>query len=53
MAVKIGIHGGQQDIEMDELRRMWRFSATKGLDFTSLWVHFSAGPPLGGELPAF
>ena len=53
MAVKIGIHGGQQDIEMDELRRMWRFADSNGFDFISLWDHFYEAPPIDGDSPVF
>lgn len=53
MAVKIGIHGGQQDIEMDELRRMWRFADRSGFDFISLWDHFYEAPPIDGNSPVF
>ena len=53
MAVKIGIHGGQQDIEMDEFRRMWRFADSNGFDFISLWDHFYEAPPIDGDSPVF
>ena len=44
MALKIGMHTGQQDIEIDELRRLWRFADQNGFDFLSIWDHlYEAG----------
>jgi F420-dependent oxidoreductase-like protein len=53
MALKIGVHTGQQDIEMDELRRLWRFVDTNGWDFVSIWDHLYEAPPIDGTHPAF
>lgn len=53
MSIEIGIHGGQQDVSMDELRRMWKFADRSGFDFISLWDHFYEAPPVDGNAPVF
>ncbi len=53
MALKIGVHTGQQDVEMDELRRLWRFIDQNGFDFISIWDHFYEAPPIDGTHSAF
>jgi F420-dependent oxidoreductase-like protein len=53
MALKIGMHTGQQNIEMDELRRLWRFADEHGFDFVSIWDHFYEAPPIDGNSPSF
>ena len=53
MALKIGLHAGQQDITMDELRRVWRFADQNGFDFISCWDHFYEAPPIDGTHPEF
>ncbi len=53
MVLKLGVHAGQQDIEMDELRRLWRFVDQNGFDFLSCWDHFYEAPPIDGTSPAY
>lgn len=53
MALKLGVHTGQQDIEMDELREVWNFVDSHGWDFISVWDHFYEAPPLDGSHPCF
>lgn len=54
MALKIGMHTGQQDIEMDELRRLWRFADENGFDFLSIWDHlYEAGGQDPEKSPCF
>ena len=53
MSLRIGLHTGQQNIEMDELRRLWRFADTNGFDFISVWDHFYEAPPTDGNTPEF
>lgn len=53
MALKLGVHTGQQDIELDELRRVWRYVDQNGWDFLSIWDHFYEAPPIDGTSPAF
>ncbi len=40
MAITFGIHIGQQNITMDELRRVWRYADTHGFGWLSVWDHF-------------
>jgi len=53
MSVRLGLHTGQQNIQMDELRRLWRFADENGFDFISVWDHFYEAPPTDGNTPAF
>ncbi len=53
MALKLGVHTGQQDVELDELRRLWRYIDGNGWDFISIWDHFYEAPPIDGTHPAF
>lgn len=53
MPLKIGIHGGQQDITMDELRRLWRYADNNGFDFISVWDHFYEAPHINGKSAVF
>jgi F420-dependent oxidoreductase-like protein len=53
MALQLGVHTGQQDIEMDELRKLWRFVDSNGFDFVSIWDHFYEAPPIDGTSPEF
>jgi F420-dependent oxidoreductase-like protein len=53
MALQLGVHTGQQDIAMDELRRVWRFVDSHGWDFISVWDHFYEAPPIDGTHPCF
>jgi alkanesulfonate monooxygenase SsuD/methylene tetrahydromethanopterin reductase-like flavin-dependent oxidoreductase (luciferase family) len=42
--VELGIHCGHQDIELDEVRQMWREFDEGGLDFISVWDHMYESP---------
>ena len=53
MVLKIGLHTGQQDIEMDELRRLWRFADNNGFDFLSIWDHLYEAGGQSPETPCF
>ena len=53
MALKLGLHTGQQNIEMDELRRLWRYADEHGFDFVSIWDHFYGAPYVDGDTPEF
>ncbi len=33
--IELGVHAGPQDIELDELRRFWRFCDASGFDWTT------------------
>lgn len=53
MSLKLGIHTGQQNISMDELRRLWRFADANGFDFISIWDHFYDAPHVDLNAPVF
>jgi F420-dependent oxidoreductase-like protein len=53
MAVEFGVHIGQQNLPMDELRALWRRFDAAGLDWISVWDHFYEAPPEGGTRPHF
>jgi F420-dependent oxidoreductase-like protein len=46
--IDLGVHTGQQDIELDELRRLWRYADGNGFDWISVWDHFYEAPPRDG-----
>ena len=51
--IELGIHAGQQDIELDELRRLWRHCDENGFDFISCWDHFYEAPNRDNEGPTY
>jgi len=48
-----GVHTGQQDCSLQELRRLWRFVDGAGFDWLSVWDHFYEAPPIDGNSPCF
>jgi F420-dependent oxidoreductase-like protein len=52
MKLRLGIHIGPQNIEMEEVRRVWRF-ADEHLDWISTWDHLYEAPYVDGESPEF
>lgn len=53
MKVELGAQTGQQDIELDELRRLWRRLDGAGMDWISVWDHFYESPPRDGNGVAY
>jgi F420-dependent oxidoreductase-like protein len=53
LSVKFGVHTGPQDIELDELRRLWRHCEASGFDWISVWDHFYEAPNRDGEGPTY
>jgi len=53
MSLSLGVHVGQQNLAMDELRALWRKLDTAGVDWISAWDHFYEAPPKGGTQPHF
>jgi F420-dependent oxidoreductase-like protein len=51
--LKLGCHTGQQDIELDELRRLWRHLDASGFDLVTVWDHFYESPPRDGNGVAY
>lgn len=45
MAMTFGVHAGQQNVSLEELRRLWRFADRSGFDWVSGWDHFQESPP--------
>ena len=53
MAVSFGVHTGQQNVTMGDLRRLWRWLDEQGMDWISVWDHFYEAPPVDGTSPHF
>jgi F420-dependent oxidoreductase-like protein len=51
--VKFGLHIGQQNLSIDELRRTWRWADTAGFDWVDVWDHFYEAPPVDGNGSCF
>jgi alkanesulfonate monooxygenase SsuD/methylene tetrahydromethanopterin reductase-like flavin-dependent oxidoreductase (luciferase family) len=50
--VRFGVHAGQQNLPMDELRALWR-RLDGVVDWVSCWDHLYEAPPLGGTMPHY
>lgn len=53
MSISLGVHVGQQNMTMDEMRALWRKLDSNGVDWISAWDHFYEAPPKGGTEPHF
>lgn len=53
MSISLGVHVGQQNMAMDEMRALWRKLDANGVDWISAWDHFYEAPPKGGTEPHF
>ncbi len=53
MALQLGFHIGQQNLNITELRRLWKKLDQHGADWISLWDHFYEAPPAGGSQDHF
>jgi alkanesulfonate monooxygenase SsuD/methylene tetrahydromethanopterin reductase-like flavin-dependent oxidoreductase (luciferase family) len=53
MALKLGMHTGQQDCSYEELRRLWRLADNSGFYWISIWDHHFESPPVDGKHAAF
>ena len=53
MTVSLGVHVGQQNLSMDELRALWRRLDSAGVDWISVWDHFYEAPFQGGTQPHY
>ena len=51
--MKFGLHIGQQDISMEELRKTWTWADTAGFDWADVWDHFYEAPPKDGNGTCF
>ena len=53
MPISLGVHVGQQNMPMSEMRALWRKLDGAGVDWISAWDHFYEAPPRGGTQPHF
>lgn len=53
MTLSLGVHIGQQNLAMADLRRLWRRLDDAGVDWISVWDHFYEAPFQGGTQPHF
>jgi F420-dependent oxidoreductase-like protein len=53
MTISLGVHVGQQNMSMDEMRKLWRKLDDHGVDWISAWDHFYEAPNQGGTEPHF
>ncbi|MDA1077122.1 MAG: LLM class flavin-dependent oxidoreductase [Proteobacteria bacterium] len=53
MALSLGVHVGQQNMSMSDMRALWRKLDTAGVDWISAWDHFYEAPPKNGTEPHF
>lgn len=51
--MNFGLHIGQQNISMDEMRRLWTWADTAGFDWVDVWDHFYEAPPVDGNGSCF
>jgi F420-dependent oxidoreductase-like protein len=51
--MNFGLHIGQQNLSVDELRRLWRWADTAGFDWVDVWDHFYEAPPVDGNGSCF
>ena len=53
MAIALGVHVGQQNMSMTDMRTLWRKLDAGGVDWISAWDHFYEAPPRNGTEPHF
>ena len=53
MSISLGVHIGQQNLGMGELRALWRHLEDAGVDWISVWDHFYEAPYQGATQPHF
>jgi len=53
MRPTFGVHIGQQNLEAQQLRALWRRLDESGVDWLSVWDHLYEAPPAGGTVPHF
>ncbi len=53
MPLSLGAHIGQQNMTMEEMRRLWQRLESAGLDWISVWDHLYEAPPQGGTVPHY
>jgi F420-dependent oxidoreductase-like protein len=53
MSISLGVHVGQQNMAMADMRALWRKLDAAGVDWISAWDHFYEAPPKGGTEPHY
>lgn len=53
MALKIGMHAGPQDLDIESLQRLWQFGDSNAFHWISVWDHFYANPLTNRNNPCF
>ena len=53
MTISLGVHVGQQNMTMSDMRKLWRKLDAHRVDWISAWDHFYEAPPQGGTEPHF
>jgi len=51
--MKIGMHAGPQDLDIEELKRLWKMGDDNGFHWISVWDHFYANPLQDRNNPCF
>lgn len=51
--MNFGLHIGQQNLTVEELRRMWTWADTAGFDWVDVWDHFYEAPYVDGNGSCF
>jgi alkanesulfonate monooxygenase SsuD/methylene tetrahydromethanopterin reductase-like flavin-dependent oxidoreductase (luciferase family) len=51
--LELGIHSGHQDIEVDEVRQLWRRLDDGGIDLITVWDHLYESPYKDGSHPTY
>ncbi|MGE3075870.1 MAG: TIGR03560 family F420-dependent LLM class oxidoreductase [Dehalococcoidia bacterium] len=51
--MNFGLHIGQQNITIDEMRKTWTWADTAGFDWVDVWDHFYEAPPVDGNGSCF
>jgi len=51
--MNFGLHIGQQNISLEEMRRTWRWADTAGFDWVDVWDHFYEAPYQDGNGDCF
>jgi F420-dependent oxidoreductase-like protein len=51
--IELGVHTGQQNIALDDLRRLWRTCDENGFEWISVWDHFYEAPNRDNADPTY
>jgi alkanesulfonate monooxygenase SsuD/methylene tetrahydromethanopterin reductase-like flavin-dependent oxidoreductase (luciferase family) len=51
--VQFGVHIGPQDCSIAELRELWKWLDSNGVDWISVWDHLYEAPSVGGTRPHY